>query len=460
MEVVVLGTGSADGWPNPFCSCGSCTAARDARQVRAQTSVLVDGRLLLDCGSDTPRSAARAGCSLAGLTHVLLTHLHPDHCDPAFLLYRSWVAQTELSVLGPPPAIAACREWLAADSPVRLRSLYPGDRVDCGGYAVRAVPATHLGAGEALIYDVTGPDGARLLYATDTGLLGPAALSAVRDAAYDVVLLEETLGSSPAPEDHLNLASFARTVADLRRLGAVHDDTDLVAVHLSHANPPAPVLRERLAACGARVVDDATVLVVGAPGPDARPAAAGPPEQAIAARTLVLGGARSGKSRAAEAALGGRSDVVYVATAKPMPEDREWQRRVEAHRASRPACWRTVETTGLEQLLAEPGPPLLIDCLTLWLTAVMDGCDAWDDTSWERGAERAVRERIDALAACWRDTSRTVVAVSNEVGSGVVPDSVSGRRFRDALGRLNAAVADGSERVLLCVAGRALELEK
>ena len=90
----------------------------------------------------------------------------------------------------------------------------------------------------------------------------------------------------------------------------------------------------------------------------------------------------------------------------------------------------------------------------------MDACDAWTDTGWEQGAEAAVEDRIDALAQAWRTTPRTVVAVSNEVGSGVVPDTVSGRRFRDALGRLNAAVADGSDRVLLCVAGRTLELER
>jgi adenosylcobinamide kinase/adenosylcobinamide-phosphate guanylyltransferase len=454
MFVRLLGTGSADGWPNPFCSCNSCAAAAQAGHVRGQTSALVDDRLLLDCGADAPRAAVRAGSSLAEVTHVLLTHAHPDHCDPAFLLYRSWVAGSagELTVLGPPPVIDACRGWLAPDSPVRLLPLQPGEQVDCAGYLVGAVPATHLAPGEALLYDVTGPTGARLLYATDTGPLGVEALHVVAGAAYDLVLLEETFGDGPPTGGHLDLASFAATLQDLRRVGAVGEGTDVVAVHLSHANPAGAELGERLAACGARVVDDGTVLSVPRIESGDRPSSP--------TRTLVLGGARSGKSRHAEAALRGLPDVVYVATATAMSSDPEWQRRVAEHRARRPAGWRTVETTALEPLLGEPGGPLLIDCLTLWLTAVMDACDAWTDTGWEQGAEAAVENRIDALAQAWRTTPRTVVAVSNEVGSGVVPDTVSGRRFRDALGRLNAAVADGSDRVLLCVAGRTLELDR
>ncbi len=66
MRALVLGTGSADGWPNPFCECASCTWARTTGTVRTTTSVLVDDVLLLDCGPDTPRQAARAGRSLAG----------------------------------------------------------------------------------------------------------------------------------------------------------------------------------------------------------------------------------------------------------------------------------------------------------------------------------------------------------------------------------------------------------
>jgi adenosylcobinamide kinase/adenosylcobinamide-phosphate guanylyltransferase len=88
----------------------------------------------------------------------------------------------------------------------------------------------------------------------------------------------------------------------------------------------------------------------------------------------------------------------------------------------------------------------------------MDDLGAWDDDRWRSGAASDLRGRVDALAAALRATRRTVVAVSNEVGSGVVPATPAGRRFRDELGRLNAAVAAECEQVLLVVAGQALVL--
>lgn len=178
-------------------------------------------------------------------------------------------------------------------------------------------------------------------------------------------------------------------------------------------------------------------------------------------RTLILGGARSGKSTHAEQLLAGYRDVLYVATSGERVGDADWSRRVELHRERRPASWRTAETCALEAVLADSADPapVLVDCLALWLTAVMDEHRAWDDTAWPAGAERAVQRRCDALAEAWRLTGRRVIAVSNEVGLGVVPATSAGRRFRDTLGRLNMAVADASQRVLLVVAGQVLTIK-
>ncbi|MBI0384735.1 bifunctional adenosylcobinamide kinase/adenosylcobinamide-phosphate guanylyltransferase, partial [Streptomyces albiflaviniger] len=165
-----------------------------------------------------------------------------------------------------------------------------------------------------------------------------------------------------------------------------------------------------------------------------------------------------GKSLEAERRLAAFPDVLYVATSGTREGDPEWAARVAAHRDRRPGSWRTTETCDLPPLLAEDGPPLLIDCLALWLTDAMDSVSAWDDEKWAHGGERALRERVSALVAAVRATARTVVAVSNEVGSGVVPATASGRRFRDELGRLNAAFAEECEQVLLVVAGQPLPL--
>ncbi len=172
----------------------------------------------------------------------------------------------------------------------------------------------------------------------------------------------------------------------------------------------------------------------------------------------MLGGARSGKSREAERLLADRSDVSYVATAYPADHDSEWTARVRAHRDRRPPHWGTLETFELLPLLAGTGGPLLLDCLTLWLTRVMDRHGAWDDETWALTGQEAVGAELDALVAAWRTTTRRVVAVSNEVGQGVVPGTPAGRRFRDVLGHLNARLAAESEDVRWVVAGRVLPL--
>jgi adenosylcobinamide kinase/adenosylcobinamide-phosphate guanylyltransferase len=170
-----------------------------------------------------------------------------------------------------------------------------------------------------------------------------------------------------------------------------------------------------------------------------------------AARILVVGGARSGKSRAAERMLARRRDVTYVATgAVPDGTDAEWTHRVERHRAERPQHWHTVETTDLAPVLVDGGGPLIIECISTWLARVMDDCGAWSAPD---GARSALAGRTDDLVAAWASTKRHVVAVSNEVGSGVVPATESGRRYRDELGRLNTRLAETADQVWLVTVG-------
>jgi len=176
-------------------------------------------------------------------------------------------------------------------------------------------------------------------------------------------------------------------------------------------------------------------------------------------RVLILGGARSGKSAEAERRLADAPAVTYVATGGARSGDTEWAQRVAAHRARRPGHWRTVETTDVATMLRGSSGALLVDCLGLWLTAVMDECGAWEDQAWRSGrAQAAATARVDDLLAAWRATAAHVVAVSAEVGMSVVPETAAGRRFRDELGRLNTRLAADADEVLLVVAGRVLTL--
>ena len=172
--------------------------------------------------------------------------------------------------------------------------------------------------------------------------------------------------------------------------------------------------------------------------------------------TLVLGGVRSGKSRHAEALLADAGPVTYVAAGGPPdPADPDWSARVDAHRRRRPAHWTTRESLDLADAITHAQGPVLLDCLGVWLTRLVDTGPGWDDLA---AAARVVRAACVELVDAWRRGPHDVVAVSNEVGSGVVPPTEVGRFFRDELGRLNQALASVSDRVHLVVAGRVLDL--
>ncbi len=449
----LLGTGSADGWPNPFCTCASCLGARARGEVRGQSAALLDGTVLLDCGPEVPRAAVRAGADLGRVRLVLLTHAHPDHTSPAFLLFRAWAGQDDpLVVAGPADAVKPHAPWAAPDAPLTLQVVTAGEELVVAGYRCRAVPGAHEVT--TLLWDVTCPDGSRLLYATDTGPLPPTALEAVRDRAYDLVLLEETFGdTTDHGTSHLDLATLPRQLAALRGVGALTPATRVVATHLSHHNPPTDELARRLDAWGVQLHPDGATLATGPTAGTTAGTGTGS-TGLLPRRTLVLGGARSGKSTHAERLLADRADVVYLATAGGRTGDADWDARVALHRERRPAGWSTVESSDVVALLDTDGPPLLVDCLALWCTATLDAAGAWDQDAWHHGDARQLYDRsVTALLTAWRRTNRQVVAVSNEVGSGVVPATWSGRVFRDELGRLNAAVAGASERVDLVVAG-------
>jgi adenosylcobinamide kinase/adenosylcobinamide-phosphate guanylyltransferase len=175
------------------------------------------------------------------------------------------------------------------------------------------------------------------------------------------------------------------------------------------------------------------------------------------ARVLILGGARSGKSRHAERLLAAHPEVIYLATGQPpSAADPEWADRVKTHQERRPAHWRTVETVDVAAALRSADAPVLVDCLGTWLTRLCDQTGAWESAP---GWRQRTDEQLDGLLDAWRAARVPVVAVSNEVGSGVVPETASGRLFRDELGSLNRRVAEASDKVLLMVAGRAIELE-
>ncbi len=189
--------------------------------------------------------------------------------------------------------------------------------------------------------------------------------------------------------------------------------------------------------------------VLGEGGAVSAPPPPAPLEPGLAPVTLVLGGARSGKSRHAEAMVESQpGPCVYLATAQA--GDREMAARIAAHRARRGGRWSTVEEPldVVEALSGACGPDraVLVDCLTLWLSNLL-------------GAERPVAAECGRLLTALPALAGPVVFVSNEVGQGVVPDNALARAFVDHAGRLHQDLAAAAQRVVFMTAGLPHELK-
>ncbi len=384
MEIGVLGSGGARGWPEPGCRCAACLRAGRQRIARAPSRLSVDGVLRLE----GPRMA------------------------------------------GPGSAAA---EW------------DDGTERELSGYRVR-----RLRGG----WDVTAPDRTRLLAAAGAVTDGTAP-AVPPGARYDAALLD--------------LLGHPAQLGWLRACGAVHRGTLVAAVPADHRAFDARELARHCQIWRAVLPRDGDTLTVPPPGAAPAPAPGAPPGQAGAAppgqagaappgpcRVLVLGGAGSGKSAEAERRVAAEPEVTYIATGPPAaPGDAEWAARIARHRARRPGWWRTAETTDLAGVLAQAHGAVLVDSITTWLAAAMDDCGAWDGTP---GPAGPLTGRIAGLVAAWRGAGAYVVAVSDETGLGIVPETTAGRMFRDELGRLNQLLAAESDEVIMVVAGRTVLL--
>jgi adenosylcobinamide kinase / adenosylcobinamide-phosphate guanylyltransferase len=324
--------------------------------------------------------------------------------------------------------------WFGDGPPQPVR---PGEAVDRSGMRLIGLPGGEDGV--ALVLGVPGGPARTLLWSAGAGRLPEPTVEALAGAELDVVVL--TLGPAEG------VLGLGHSLARLRAVGALAPGCDVVAIGFDHLLEPTR-LAAPLAEWGVRIAPDGSRL-----GPAYSVAA--PP---LLQRTLVLGPATSGKSAAAEMLLASEPNVDYVATGPPpSADDPDWTARVLAHRQRRPPWWRTIEGADVAEVLGTPGVPVLLDSLGTWVALTLDRCGAWNELP---GWRDRLAAETEAIVAAWRSTTRQVVAVGEETGWGVVPDTASGRRFREALGSLTQRLAAESERVLLVVAGRCVPLEQ
>ena len=323
------------------------------------------------------------------------------------------------------------------------------------GYQVQRLPGA---------WEVTAPDGGRLLAADGSGATPEPPAGSL---PYDIVLLD--LLNDPAQLGALR----SRELAPARTVAAL--------LHADHRVSSEDELARRCAFWGVLVPRDGDVLTAPAgaastSGEPARPAGTEPAHAADGEpaghpgqprRVLVLGGARSGKSRHAELRLAAEPRVTYLA-AGPFPpgaqpaDDSDWAERVAAHQSRRPGWWQTVESVDAAAVLRSESGAVLFDGAGTWLAAVMEQSGAWaggpEHAPGGPAALAQIAEKTDELVEAWRRTRARVVAVSDEVGSSIHPPTRAGRLFRDQLGWLNQRLAAESDETVLVVAGRPLTL--
>jgi adenosylcobinamide kinase / adenosylcobinamide-phosphate guanylyltransferase len=161
--------------------------------------------------------------------------------------------------------------------------------------------------------------------------------------------------------------------------------------------------------------------------------------------TLVLGGARSGKSLYAEKVIEEMGGGTYLATSRVW--DAEMSERVQIHQDRRNELWDTIEEPiHIANLIADSNKPMLVDCLTLWLSNLVE-------------EEQDIELETQKLCESLKRAQHPIVLVSNEVGLGIVPDNALARKFRDHAGRLNQAVAQTAHRVVFVAAGLPLVMK-
>ncbi len=389
MKIQLLGTGSADGWPNAFCTCASCGSARTSGIVRGQTSALVDDRLLIDCGPEVPAAATRHGADLSNVRTLLVTHAHPDHVGPAALLFRHWAARSEpLDVYAPDGVLDQLHEWIGPDDPVALHPVSAGDDFECDGFTVRV-----LGCGSRRRHH------RRSSPLRHHGIRRRT--TALRNRH------RTTLGRNRCCRGRRRLRRGAAR-GDVRRLPRAHapntsisrlSPTSCVGSGRSGPSTTAAtssrftsrttirrIWQARLAPWGARVVPDGTVVRSGdcwSRAPSRTAPNFGPRRRSVrkvALRRVIVRSSRAASPtspphRRVRATTNGRPASPITA-----PAGQHTGRRSKPLTSPR-CCSRQ-----------ERGETVVVDCLTLWLTAVMDDAGAWD------GDLSLVDKQIDALA--------------------------------------------------------------
>ncbi len=244
MDIKVLGTAAAEGWPALFCTCEACRRAKQkgGRNIRRRTAYAINDDTLVDFGQDIFWQTLQFGVDLTTVGHLLVTHSHVDHLNTVDLQWRapgfSRVPQ-ELAVYGNQAVLNRLDTELEKDlsdygiRPVLVQS---GETFQAGNLTVTALAAQHMGNEEEALNFIIRDNQSELLIANDTGWWEEATWSRLQQHCLNAAFVESTTGLHNPEQytNHLGCRSTVHVLNRLRAMGAVHDNTDAWAIHFSH----------------------------------------------------------------------------------------------------------------------------------------------------------------------------------------------------------------------------------
>lgn len=292
MKIVVLGTGAGESYPGLWCACENCTyaRARGGRNIRNSSSVLIDGRLMIDMPESALRNANRWGISPDRVETLLVTHPHTDHFAPNHLWERNYPKElkalpryefvnkrsapcasphTHMNIYGTHfvgEAIARAEDIPLSHEEYNF-SFHPiqgGDSFVSGGYAITALAAQHGGDGYTVNY-IVEKGGASILYASDTGGYSRDAVETILNHRFHCVFLEATMGNITLSGDsgHMNLERSQGFIEMLREHGSITEKTRVYLTHISpHWTPPHDILAPAMEQKGIGVAYDGEVISI------------------------------------------------------------------------------------------------------------------------------------------------------------------------------------------------------
>src|SRR5258708_4625304 len=242
MQIRLLGTSAAEGWPGLFCGCHACLEARrlGGKNLRSRSSALIDGVLKVDLSADTLHHVLPGWLDLTKVEHLLFTHVHDDHFAVRELQYSSWMfvpqpIQRIMNVYGPVDAIVRMREELDLKTlPLAVHCLAPWEMTEAGPYEITPILAQHDAESVCLNYLIE-KDGATLLYATDTGWWEEHTWQFLAQRKLNSVVIECTKGlSENGYKAHLSIPEVIRVRERLAAEGLIDNATRFVTSHHSH----------------------------------------------------------------------------------------------------------------------------------------------------------------------------------------------------------------------------------